>query len=497
MATSSGAVGTSVVQEKFDKASFADKHSTYSYSVKRQGHDYFLDFSKKDRTESARRRLSYFVGSGAAARSFLLSVDGFLYEAPVTYYSGPGAWNLSPGYDRYSYPFLTRAIAPGCLQCHASGLQPIAGTQNGYALPAFLEGGVGCERCHGPGAAHVAKMKAGNRNGGLAIVNPASLEPDRRASVCAQCHLTGEIRVPRAGKEQDEFIPGQKLSDSAIAFVRSGGSPQMKVTSHVENLAQSACMRGSGDRMWCGTCHDPHSVPAPAEKAAWFRAKCLTCHAASDCKEKPLVRQANKDACIACHMPRNSVTDAEHVVYTDHSIPRRRAPVTGKSAPDAPLAPFGEKTASTRDLGLAYAIVALREQNAVYRERAFHLLRQAEHESPDDAQTLSYLADLYKGRSDDSDAIRLYERLQRVDPTQVSAPVALGAYRMEQGDYEDAIRLWQDALRRNPALVLVRVNLAVALVKTGHPAEARTMLEKALEFSPGLTAARDLLARIR
>ena len=84
--------------------------------------------------------LKYFVGSGSAARSFLLDIDGFLYEAPATWYSRERKWGFSPGYEKYSYPFLTRAITPGCLQCHATRLQPVAGTQNGYATPPFAEG---------------------------------------------------------------------------------------------------------------------------------------------------------------------------------------------------------------------------------------------------------------------------------------------------------------------------------------------------------------------
>ena len=108
---------------------------------------------------SERRELKYFVGSGAAARSYLISVDNFLYEAPATYYSRSHAWAPSPGYDAYKYPFLTRAIAPACLQCHATGVQSIEGTQNGFRSPPFVEGGVGCERCHGPGARHAASRK--------------------------------------------------------------------------------------------------------------------------------------------------------------------------------------------------------------------------------------------------------------------------------------------------------------------------------------------------
>jgi hypothetical protein len=498
MANSSGRTGTGPFQENFTHSSFVDSHSAFSYFVGRDSNSYFFTSQKPNQSEpSLRRTLPFFIGSGAAARAFLIAVDGFLYESPVTYYSRSATWDLSPGYDRYQYPFLTRAIPPGCLQCHASGVQWIPGTQSAYAAPPFLEGGVSCERCHGPGELHVAKMKAGDRSAGLGILNPARLEPEQRDSVCSQCHLSGDVLVFKAGRENQPFPLGEKLSASRVAFVRAAESPGRKVIGHVESLAQSACKRASGDRLWCGTCHDAHALPSTANRTAWFRDKCLACHQTKDCLGTASERASKQDDCMSCHMPRSGVTDAQHVVYTDHSIPRRPSLGNPKPLPaDAPLAPFGAQAASVRDLGLAYAIVAVREQNVVYRERAFELLTQALPTNPNDPQTLSYLADLYKNRSNDGAAFDLYQRLLRVDPLESSAPVALGAYQMERGNYPEAIRLWNDALRKNPALLLVRVNLAVALLRTGRGAEARATLQKALEFNPNFQAARDLLAKI-
>jgi Tetratricopeptide repeat/Cytochrome c554 and c-prime len=485
MAHSSGTTDAALFPEGSRKASFLDRNSAFSYTVDHDAGGYFFEFQPSP----TRRSLPFFVGSGAAARAFLISVDGFLYEAPVTYYSQSAKWDLSPGYDRYAYPFLTRAIAPGCLRCHASGVQAIAGTQNGYATLPFLEGGVSCERCHGPGAAHVSKMRAAD------IVNPSKLKPEQRDSICAQCHLSGEVLVPKAGKKYQSFTAGEKLSDNRIAFLRGNEQTGMRVTSHFENLAQSACKRASGDKLWCGTCHDPHSTPSAANKVAWFRAKCLTCHQTKDCLAATSERTAKQDNCVTCHMPRNPVNDAQHMVYTDHSIPRR--PRNPSAAPvDSPLVPFGEKGATPRDLGLAYAMIAARDQNKAYGERAFELLKQAVVQNPNDPLTLSYLADLYKKHSDDHTAFQLWERLLRVDPLDSTAPVNLGAYQMERGNLPEAARLWQDALRKSPALLLVRLNLATALLRTGQPAEARATLEKALEFNPNFQAARDLLAKI-
>jgi hypothetical protein len=468
MAVSSGRPGSGLIREKFGNAEFRQGGSGYGYRVLHEGGaGYSLELIQGTNVR-ARRSLPFFIGSGSIARSYLFQLDGFLYQSPVAYYTQQAKWDLAPGYRKYDQPFLTRPIVPGCLQCHASAVQHRPLTQNGYESTPFLEGGVACERCHGPGGAHVASA------GRAPLVNPAKLAPERRDSVCAQCHLTGEVRVTRAGRSAQSFVAGERLSDHLAVFVRSGGTHDMKVTSHVENLAQSACKQTSGDRMWCGTCHDPHSVPTAVDRVGWFRSKCLGCHTVKSCK-------ARGDDCTACHMPKNAVSDAEHVVYTDHAI--RRRPAVNVAAPIASLVPFGRAEAIDRDLGLAYAIVSQRENSSEFRSKAFTLLRKVATSGSADAEALMYLADIYNRNSDREHAIPLYERAIRMDPAQLTASVSLGAIRMEQGQYTEAIRLWKDALTKNPALPLVRQNLAIALLKIGAKAESDAVLRKASDFN--------------
>jgi hypothetical protein len=407
--------------------------------------------------------------------------DGFLYEAPVTYYSAGANWDLSPNYDRYAYPFMTRAIVPGCLNCHASSLSVAQGSQNRFGNPPFREGGVSCERCHGEGPA---------------MINPAKLAPERRDSVCAQCHLAGEVRVMRPGVSWDSYRVGDWLADSMTVFVRAGVTPGMRVTSHFEKLAQSACKRAAGDRLWCGSCHDPHSVPSTANRAAWFRAKCASCHAADACKETAANRAKRQDDCAGCHMPKSAVTDAEHVVYTDHSIPRR--PRAAATAPpiEADLVPFGGAAASPRDAAVAYAIVATRP-GAAGRDRARQLLEAAEVNSPDDVEVLLYLAEIYRNTGQEDRAIPLYRRAMRLDPAQVTASAGLGGILFERGDDREAIRLWQDALGKNSGLVMVGTNLAMAQWRSGDVVSAQATLRKVIDLSPGFQPARDLLKRLQ
>ena len=102
MAGSSGLVGKGTFQERFDRAEFLHQPSGYRYRVRREGQRYFFEFEKGAGASrvTGSRTLAYFVGSGAVARSYLLSFDGFLFEAPVTYYSDRKYWNLPPGFDR-------------------------------------------------------------------------------------------------------------------------------------------------------------------------------------------------------------------------------------------------------------------------------------------------------------------------------------------------------------------------------------------------------------
>jgi hypothetical protein len=491
MAASSGEAG-----QGEPSATFIHKSSGYRYRIGRDAGTCWLEFEKIGNTAiRGKKPLAYFIGSGAVARSYVLQADSYLYEAPVAYYSASAKWSMAPSYDTYSYPYLTRAIQPGCLNCHASLLAAIPNTQNRYGPQPFREGGVACERCHGPGEAHIEKMRSGRVGGDRAIVNPAKLGAGPRDSVCAQCHLSGDVRVMRPGATWNSYQPGGRLADYITVFVRAGTTSGMRVTSHFEKLAQSKCKQGAGDRLSCGSCHDPHSVPDASQRAAWFRQKCLACHASRQCSEPRASRMLRKDDCTTCHMPKGAVTDAQHVVYTDHSIPRRPRLQAGPPSPKTELAPFGGGKAATRDLALAYAIAAGRTHGSADQARALRLLEEAARESPEDTEVLLYLAEIYRNGGREEESIPLYRRAIRLDPAQVTASVGLGAILFQRGQYPEAILLWQDALAKNPGVVLVGTNLAMAEWRAGDLGSAKETIRKVIDLSPAFQPARELLSR--
>ena len=393
-----------------------------------------------------RRALDYFIGSGAAGQSFVYAKDGFIFEAPVTWYARQQRWDVSPGYEQDRVSRWNRAVEPDCWNCHASQIRFAEGYQNRYADPPFAQSGVGCERCHGPGSEHVA--------GRGAMTNPAKLDPARRDSVCAQCHMSGEARVDRAGKRWRDYRPGELLSDYAAYFVHDRASA-LKATSYVEKLAASQCKIAAGDRLWCGTCHDPHRVPAAGERVGWYRAKCLGCHDTTQC--------TRGEDCAACHMPKGRVVDGGHGVLTDHAISRRP---TNEPAPATwRLTAFSSAGAGARELGLAYAEVSMRTGDSRQVDEAIRILSRV----PADSEVELRLALLYQKQGATARVQPLFESALRKNPNSLPALVNLGNYYAASGRLEEALALWRKALDRNPCLSEAAQNILIA---TGKIAQA-------------------------
>ena len=133
--------------------------------------------------------------------------------SPLNWYSSSGEWDLAPSYDRDDARRFSRRATDDCLGCHTGRIAALAHSVDRYEGRPFHEVAIGCERCHGPGLSHVEFQLAGNAESEkiVPIVNPASLDPAERESVCYQCHLQAE-RVSRPGRSDLDFRPGEIVS---------------------------------------------------------------------------------------------------------------------------------------------------------------------------------------------------------------------------------------------------------------------------------------------
>ena len=247
--------------------------------------------------------VQYVLGSGRQAVAYLVEHDGFLFQSPINWYPRARKWDLAPGYEKRNLHF-TRVVAAECLYCHANQFDPVPGTMNRYQKPIFRGHAVGCERCHGPGELHIRRPAEVNGQD-MTIVNPGSLEPSLRDAVCEQCHLNGHQRVLRLDRREEDYRPGLPFHEIWTVLDTAGGAAEQRFVGQVEQMHESRCYSASKGALGCTSCHDPHRLPEPGEQIAYYRRRCLECHAEKGCSLATAVRLARSrdDDCVSCHMP--------------------------------------------------------------------------------------------------------------------------------------------------------------------------------------------------
>ena len=480
--------------ENLIPADFVHTNSGVHYRIYSEGGAVWLTFERpRDPTVNGKRQLLYSIGSGRRGRSYLFAVDNFVFESPVNWYADRHQWDMAPAYGQAREIPLNLPAYPNCLRCHTSGMnQPLGNTENQYPTPLFSQDGVGCERCHGPGAAHAK---------GAAILNPAKLPPDRRDAVCMQCHLEGNVAIERAGRHAYDFRPGDILDDYVRHYVVAGTQASgLGANGQFEALAQSKCKIKSGDSMSCTSCHDPHSSPPEQARASYYRGKCLACHGvAFGLKHHP--QQAD---CTACHMPSSLSTDIAHTEVTDHRI-RVRPQLSPQlledpNAPKSPLhlVPFPytrEAADDLRDQALAWQSLADGGLPEAASE-AERLLKVAAKQFPGDPAILAGLAYVELNHGHFDRARDLYQKALALDPKLIDAATNLGAIEARSGHFNSAVELWATAFDRAPGKSAIGMNLARMLCEAGKTDEARSYVLRVLHFNPDLSEARKLLRQL-
>lgn len=399
---------------------------------------------------SGEYHIAYALGSGTHAFAFLIDVNGHLFQSPLGYFAGRG-WGMSPGLEKARAPDFYRPITPDCLVCHAGRARPIDDTFNTYQNPPFEAQGITCDRCHGPVEAHLKNPVPGS------IINPAKLPPRERASVCEQCHLAGEERIPNPGMQLSDFRAGMKLEDVYTVYVDKAslspeGAKPLQVISHVQQLALSRCARESHGKLWCGTCHDPHLQPK--DPAAYFRPKCLSCH------EQKLLATHPKpdDDCIGCHMPRRPVSDGAHTVFTDHRIEINPPPVTSTVAsipPPEELVAWHEPAGALaeRNLGLADIKVGERFESFPMVHEGFKLLTAAREKFPNDPAVLLGIGKVFLVVNDGTQAAKRFELLIQQQPDVALNYDYAGLAQKELHDKSKAVAYEKRAIQLDPQMV--------------------------------------------
>jgi hypothetical protein len=410
------------------------------------------------------RKVEWMIGSGANGSGAIVKQGDYLFEAPLSFYAKPHRWALSPGYEFVDYGF-SRPILPGCIVCHSGQPRPVP-EGNGRFQPApFAELSIGCENCHGPGQSHVAAAQMGSPLGSIA--NPSKLSSWLADNICMSCHQTGEARVLQSGKTYRDFRPGAELDDTLGIFLSPfarESAPKDDLLEHYLSMRLSKCYRNSGGRLSCITCHDPHIQPDQREAAAYFRAKCLSCHSEKSCAVSLSLRQRKTppDDCAGCHMPKRDLAVISHSVLTNHRIvaeaeetfPDVAFHMTTPQLPDlVHLSADPAKPDAPSSLTLLQAYGQVMLAHPEYRARYWSVAKQLRATQPDNVLVLAAMADA---------------TLQAQNPEGESL----------------AIRYLEDAIHAGVKAPEDFEELAKLLIASNRQAEAGNVLRQGMELDP-------------
>ncbi len=209
-----------------------------------------------------------------------------------------------------------RPTGPLCDGCHSLNYD--------IRTKTVTEWNVGCERCHGPGAAHNAKPSKGN------IVNPAHLDFVAANDTCIQCHSQGRpLKNPIEGRYYDwpvGFQMGNSLKDYWQLEEHKLG--ETTFTHFADGTAHKNRMQGNDfaqSEMYihgitCFSCHDPHGTGNNADLRKPVNSMCLQCHgpgspngpraATIEAHTHHRAGSAGSE-CVGCHMPKIEQTIAD------------------------------------------------------------------------------------------------------------------------------------------------------------------------------------------
>lgn len=188
-----------------------------------------------------------------------------------------------------------------CNGCHTTAFGAKKDDQGKYSF-SRLEGGVGCEACHGPGSKHVAAEGQGG------IANPAKLGTWQQEQLCGQCHI-------RVTSKQDKdfafplgFKVGQTDLQDRVEFWTYSTKPPFfwpneddrKNRQQYHDTMRSGHM-ASG--VTCSTCHLDHATVHQKSSLKLPRdQQCIGCHSAQKAMFDGSVHAQKGVVCVDCHM---------------------------------------------------------------------------------------------------------------------------------------------------------------------------------------------------
>jgi len=254
-----------------------------------------------------KEQVLYTIGNQWKQR-YITRLNGELYILPAQYNLETGEWKPYHPEDWRQRPWLKN-----CGGCHLTGLD--------YKSKRFIEPGVGCEACHGPGADHVNASR--DEDFAKTIVNPSRLAVGLQVQVCGSCHTRGKDPSGEHGYPAN-FKPGMSLvsvyepvtpEDNGKRFWPNGHSK-----SHHQQYLDWQHSAHAAEGVTCISCHTTHTTGSSTRYQTRLPGNqlCLNCHT-QNTSAMGVHSIHDFNNCIGCHMAK-IVKSAESGDLHDHSF---------------------------------------------------------------------------------------------------------------------------------------------------------------------------------
>lgn len=247
-----------------------------------------------------REKIAWVLGSHYVHR-FVAEASGTLVVLPKIWDRHEKKWLTV-----HDYGWKKRYWLKQCAGCHTTGFSSDDDS--------FVEAGVGCEACHGPGLNH---SRTGSKEFIVAVKN---LPKDRQEMICESCHTsgidnTGEYHFP-AG-----FKPGDDLTKFFSGLTPKPGQSPENFTgdeSYADRRRQwdflkSRFLLASG--LTCDYCQNFRNVKTRDNSQFLSPDEyCLTCH--TDKHDHP--EESPGSNCMICHQPTKNASGS--ISIHDHKF---------------------------------------------------------------------------------------------------------------------------------------------------------------------------------
>lgn len=201
-----------------------------------------------------------------------------------------------------------------CGGCHVTGMDINYDETEDQFDTTWVDRGIACEACHGPGSNHVKAASEYFDYEKDTIVNPAKLPWWLRAMVCGQCHnwgaSTAEVAEEKEGfPTQYSYSHGYRPGKALYLFYTENNGEKKK---HHQQYNEWRTSKHGEVGIMCTNCHNVHQEEDTkiAMTKSTTNSLCMECHVTL--QPRAAHRIHTFGSCVACHMPKTVGHEHSH-----------------------------------------------------------------------------------------------------------------------------------------------------------------------------------------